>query len=70
MTFESLPSTIRNELIAVCDAFEEGWNVGQRPRIEEYVSARTEPERTVLFQMLLEVEHRAAAQGRRPAQSP
>jgi len=56
MTFESLPSTIRNELDAVCDAFEEAWNKGQRPWIEEYVNGRTEPERTVLFQMLLEVE--------------
>ena len=56
MTFESLPSTVRNELAAICDAFEKAWKVGQRPRIEEYVSERTEPERTVLFQNLLEAE--------------
>jgi serine/threonine protein kinase/formylglycine-generating enzyme required for sulfatase activity len=56
MTFESLPTTARNELDALCDAFESAWKAGRRPLIEEYVSARTEPERTVLFQMLLEVE--------------
>ena len=57
MTFESLPSTVRNELNAICDAFEDAWKACQRPRIEDYgVAGRTEPERTVLFQMLLEVE--------------
>jgi serine/threonine protein kinase/formylglycine-generating enzyme required for sulfatase activity len=56
MTFESLPTTVRNELSNLCDAFEDTWKSGQRPRIEEYLSGRTEPERTVLFQMLLEVE--------------
>ena len=56
MTFESLPSTIRDELKTVCDAFEDAWKTGGQPQIEEYLSARTEPERTILFQMLLEVE--------------
>ncbi len=56
MTFESLPSTIRDELTTVRDAFEEAWNSGGQPQIEDYVSGRTEPELTVLVQMLLEVE--------------
>jgi formylglycine-generating enzyme required for sulfatase activity len=56
MTFESLPSTSRIELDAVCDAFEEAWKTGLQPRIEERVCDRTEPERTILFQMLLAVE--------------
>ena len=60
MTFESLPTTARNELNTLCDAFEYAWKVGRRPRIEEYVETRTEPEVTVLFQMLLEVEARCS----------
>jgi eukaryotic-like serine/threonine-protein kinase len=56
MNFDSLPPTIRNDLNDVCDAFEAAWKVGQRPRIEVYLDARTEPERTVLFEMLLSIE--------------
>src|SRR5262249_2042550 len=63
MTFESLPTTVRNELIGLGDAFEGAWKAGRRPRIEGYLSGRTELERTLLFQMLLEieVEHRLKA---------
>jgi serine/threonine protein kinase/formylglycine-generating enzyme required for sulfatase activity len=56
MTFESLPTTVRNELRAICDSFENSWRGGQQPRIEDYLGERTEPERTVLFQMLLKTE--------------
>jgi serine/threonine protein kinase/formylglycine-generating enzyme required for sulfatase activity len=56
MTFESLSTTVRNEIAELCDAFEDAWRVGRQPRIEEYLGERTEPERTVLFQILLEIE--------------
>ena len=59
MTSEPLPSTVIDELNGVRDAFEAAWSAGQRPPIEAYLSARTEPERTVLFQMLLDVEVKA-----------
>jgi formylglycine-generating enzyme required for sulfatase activity len=56
MTFESLPTTVRNEFASLCDVFEEAWRAGKQPWIEEYVDRRTEPERTVLFRVLLETE--------------
>jgi serine/threonine protein kinase/formylglycine-generating enzyme required for sulfatase activity len=56
MSFESLPSTVRYELDDVCDAFEEAWRAGRRPRIEEYLGGWKEPERCVLLEMLLGVE--------------
>ncbi|MEJ7636920.1 MAG: hypothetical protein WKF75_02755 [Singulisphaera sp.] len=46
MSFESLPSTVRNELVDACDDFERAWRGGRRPRIEEYLGTRTDPERT------------------------
>jgi eukaryotic-like serine/threonine-protein kinase len=56
MTYEFLAPTVRDELNDVRDAFDAAWKAGHRGRIEAYLSARTEPERTVLFEMLLEVE--------------
>ena len=56
MTSEPLPSTVRNELVAACAAFEQAWKAGERPRIEDHVSVLTPAERAVLFQMLLETE--------------
>lgn len=56
MSFESLPSTVRNDLVDVCDDFERAWRGGRRPRIEEYLGSRTDPERTELLIMLLGVE--------------
>ena len=56
MTFESLPSTIRVSLIEDCDDLERVWKSGRRPRIEDYLSARSEPERTQLLERLLRIE--------------
>ena len=56
MNFEDLPSTIRYRLIDICDAFEAAWSLGQRPRIEVYLKTCPEPERGVLFEMLLAIE--------------
>src|SRR5947208_1572931 len=56
MSFESLPPTVRNDLNDACDDYEAAWKGAPRPLIEDYLSARTEPERTVLLEMLLAVE--------------
>jgi eukaryotic-like serine/threonine-protein kinase len=56
MSFDSLPSTIRNDINDVCDMFEAARMGDLRPRIEVYLGTRPEPERTVLFEMLLGIE--------------
>jgi eukaryotic-like serine/threonine-protein kinase len=56
MSFESLPPTVRNALNDACDEYEAAWNGAPRPLIEDFLSARTEAERTVLLEMLLGVE--------------
>jgi serine/threonine protein kinase/formylglycine-generating enzyme required for sulfatase activity len=56
MGSESLPLATRIELDGVCDAFAKAWEAGGRPRIEDYLGARAEPERTILFLMLLDRE--------------
>jgi tetratricopeptide (TPR) repeat protein len=38
------------------DLFEDAWEAGQRPRIEEYLTDAAEPERSVLLHELLVVE--------------
>jgi uncharacterized protein (TIGR03067 family) len=47
----------------VCAAYESAWKAGQQPRLEDYVSAVDEPERTTRLRELLklEVELRTAA---------
>ena len=56
MSFDPLPSTIRSDLNHVCDMFEAARMGELRPRIEVYLGSRPEPERTVLFEMLLGIE--------------
>ena len=56
VTFDSLPSTVRDKLSDVRAAFKAEWNAGTRPDFGAYLSGRTEPERTILFEMLLEVD--------------
>jgi eukaryotic-like serine/threonine-protein kinase len=56
MSFDALSPTSRDDLNDVCDAFESAWKCGQRPLIEVYLGTRPEPERTVLFEMLLGIE--------------
>ncbi len=56
MNFDSLSITLLSELNNVCDAFEDAWRAGRRPRIEDFLDGRTERDRTVLFQMLMEIE--------------
>ena len=56
MTFDEFPPTIRITLLNVCDEFEAAWTSGRRPRIEDYLNAWTEPERTALLRMLVPIE--------------
>jgi serine/threonine protein kinase/formylglycine-generating enzyme required for sulfatase activity len=63
MSEETLPPQFIEELQKVCDAFDHAWEDGRSPRIIDYLGDRTEPARSVLFQMLLRrhVEHRRRA---------
>jgi eukaryotic-like serine/threonine-protein kinase len=56
MNSKSLSLTLLGDLNELCDAFEDAWRAGKRPRIEECLEGRAAPLRTVLFQMLLEIE--------------
>ena len=56
MSFDDLPPTIRNDFNDICDMFEAACKAGKRPRIEVYLGTCPEPERTVLFEMLLGIE--------------
>jgi eukaryotic-like serine/threonine-protein kinase len=56
MTFDEFPPTIRITLLDACDQFEAAWKSGKRPRIEDYLNAWTEPERTALLRMLIPIE--------------
>src|SRR5262245_16946003 len=44
----------------VCDRFEDAWKAGQRPRIEDYLADRPEPERSALLRELvvLDIDYR------------
>jgi hypothetical protein len=48
--------SILERIDQICDAFEEAWKQGQRPRIEEYLGTTQEPERSQLLRELLQVE--------------
>jgi formylglycine-generating enzyme required for sulfatase activity len=56
MNLEALSMTTLVELNEVCEAFEEAWKTGARPRIENYLGSSAGEKRLALFQMLLEVE--------------
>lgn len=40
----------------VCLAFEEAWNVGRQPRLEDYLRATVKPDRSALLKALLLIE--------------
>src|SRR5690242_6482067 len=46
LSFESLPLTIRVDLDGLRNTFVVAWEAGRHPSIENYLGARTEPERT------------------------
>ena len=68
MTFDSLPSTVRDKLSDVRAAFKAEWNAGTRPDFGAYLSERTEPERTILFEILLKADLKSRrAAGEQPS---
>ncbi|HEX8201975.1 MAG TPA: serine/threonine-protein kinase [Isosphaeraceae bacterium] len=68
MDFGSLALTLVHRVDRACDDFEASWRAGHGPRIEDYLGAAAEPERSVLLDALLasELELRRKA-GERPA---
>jgi WD40 repeat protein len=53
---ESLPLSQARRIDEACNAFELAWQAGQRPRIEDVVGDRPEPERSVLLHELIALE--------------
>src|SRR3954465_13629156 len=64
---EGWAETLASQAEGEWDRFEAAWRTGQRPRIEDYLSAVGETQRTALLRELLasELEHRLR-KGERP----
>jgi len=65
----SLSASQFRRLDAACNRFEACWKAGERPRIEDYLTASRGPERAALLRelLLLDVEYRTRAGGHPPA---
>ena len=48
--------SLKRQIDAICDRFEEAWSAGKQPRIEDYLSSLPGSERGQLFQELLASE--------------
>jgi tetratricopeptide (TPR) repeat protein len=59
----SLPPTLARAIDEACTRFERAWKAGQRPRIEDVLGDRPEPERSSLLRelMALEIDYRRQA---------
>jgi hypothetical protein len=51
-----LSASAVGRLDETCDRFEDAWQSGQRPRLEDFLTAVEEQERPILFRRLLDVE--------------
>jgi serine/threonine-protein kinase len=58
--YPTLPLPSLERIDRVCLAFEDAWQAGQRPRVEEYCAGTLEPERSAMLRhlLLLELEYR------------
>jgi serine/threonine-protein kinase len=68
---ERLPLSLARRIDEVCNAFELAWQAGQRPRIEDIVGDRPEPERSALLHELIALEmayRRQAGEQPQPAE--
>jgi tetratricopeptide (TPR) repeat protein len=64
---ESLPLSVLQRLAQACDRFEDAWQAGARPRIEDFLGDSSGAERTALLRHLLGVElHHRGRLGERP----
>src|SRR5262249_33556493 len=52
----SLSSSLLRRIDEVCDRFEDAWQMGQRPAIEEYVGGTSQPSHSLLLRELLGLE--------------
>jgi serine/threonine protein kinase/WD40 repeat protein len=59
----ALPLSLEIRINEACDRFEQAWQAGQPPQIEDVLSDRSEPERAALLQELiaLDVDYRRKA---------
>ncbi len=53
---DALPPTIADRVDRICDQFEAAWQAGGRARIEAFLSAVPEPDRSALLRELLDLE--------------
>ena len=53
---ESLSRSLLQRIDEVCDRFENAWQVGPRPAIEEYLCSTAEPSHSLLLRELLGLE--------------
>src|SRR6516164_9473332 len=53
---ESLSRSLLQRIDEVCDRFENAWQVGPRPAIEEYLGSTAEPSHYLLLRELLGLE--------------
>jgi hypothetical protein len=57
---DALPTSVAQSLDRVCDRFEAAWKAvehgGKRPRIEDYLGTRPEPERSALERELIALD--------------
>jgi hypothetical protein len=54
--YETVSPSIWERVDELCDHFEDAWKAGQRPWIEDYLGAASEPERCKSLEELLQVE--------------
>jgi hypothetical protein len=63
---ESLPLSQAQRINAICDRFEQAWQGGLRPRLEDYLAEAPEPERAALLRELLPLEADYRRRGEKP----
>jgi serine/threonine protein kinase/predicted Zn-dependent protease len=52
----SLPLSLQQCIDEACNRFELAWQAGQRPRLEDVLSGRPEPERAIMLQELIALD--------------
>jgi eukaryotic-like serine/threonine-protein kinase len=56
MEIESLPHALALCADRLCDRFDAAWKAGERPQIEDYLTAMPEPGRSAVLRELIQVE--------------
>jgi serine/threonine protein kinase len=58
---ESLPCSLLERIISLCDRFEQAWKAGERPRIESFLNRVDDPDALLTRLLLLELDLRREA---------